>query len=71
MESYIVKRQKVKQSFQPKALKAATIHVEVPKTPKVAKHTIQCTHIHRMIRSPNGPAQLQQPVAKSYKVKMC
>jgi hypothetical protein len=71
MESYIVKRQKVKQRFQPKALKAATIHVEVPKAPKVAKHTIQCTHIHRMIRSPNGPAKLQQPVAKSYKVKMC
>ena len=71
MESYIVKRQKVKQSFQPKALKAATIHVEVPKVPKVLKHTIQCIHIHRMIRSPNGPAKLLQPAVKSYKVKKC
>ena len=66
MESYIVKRQKLKQSFQPQALKAAKIHVYVPKAPKVSKNTIACTHINRMIRNPKGPAKLQQPVAKHY-----
>ena len=60
MESYIVKRQKLKQSFQPKALKAAKIHVEVHKASKVSRNTIACTHLNRMIRNPNGPATLRQ-----------
>jgi len=60
MESYIVKRQKVKQSFQPKALKAAKIHVEVHKASKVSRNTIACTHLNRMVRNPNGPATLRQ-----------
>ena len=67
MESYIVKRQKVKQSFQPPALKASQIVVRKPMAPKVSKNTLFCSHLKWMVKNPDGPATLKHATAISYK----
>ena len=65
-QSYIVKRQKLKESFTPKALKISTVHNDLPKAPKVSKNTIACTHLHRTIRNSNEPATLIHIQIKNY-----
>ena len=66
-QSYIVKRQKLKESFKPKALQIFTVHNNLPKAPKVSKNTIACTHLHRMIRNLHGLAQLVHVTINNYK----
>ena len=55
--TYSHRKQKLKSCFTPKASMAVIVQQDlVPAPKKASRHTIMCTHIHRMIRNPNGPA---------------
>ena len=65
-QSYIVQRQKLKPSFQPKVKQAEIAPVDLAPKPKVSKNTIICSHMHRMIKNPHGPATLMPCTKKRY-----
>jgi len=56
--TYSHRKQKLKSCFTPKATMAVIVQKDLAPVPKVSRHTIVCTHIHRMVKNPYGPATL-------------
>ena len=56
--TYIIRNQKLKSCFTPKAAMAVIVQKDLAPGPKVSRHTIVYTHIHRMVKNPYGPATL-------------